>query len=53
MLRALGDDYGVLLMLEMSRIVDGKFARETIKIELLEIDFSEGREFHLAAGGGG
>ncbi|MEP5761659.1 MAG: heme NO-binding domain-containing protein [Litoreibacter sp.] len=53
MLRALGDDYGVLLMLEMSRIVDGKFARETIKIELLEIDFSEGREFHLAADGTG
>lgn len=51
MLRAIGDDYGALVMLDMVRTVDGAYSREVIKIELLEIDFAQGREFSLAASG--
>lgn len=51
LLRALADDYGVLVLLDMARTEDGDFAREVIKIELLELDFAEGRSFSLGAGG--
>ncbi len=46
-LRAMADDYGVLAFLEFQGRKD---AVETITIECVEIDFTEGRDFALAAG---
>lgn len=51
LLRALADDYGVLVLLDIGRVEESGLAREVIKIELLDIDFAEGRSFSLSAGG--
>ena len=50
LLRALADDYGALVLLDIGQAVDGNLAREVIKIELLDVDFAEGRSFSLCTG---
>lgn len=45
-LRTMADDYGALVLLDYLG-ADGK--TETISIDLLDHEFSEGRDFHLAA----
>ncbi|UWR34462.1 heme NO-binding domain-containing protein [Sulfitobacter sp. W027] len=45
-LRAMADDYGALVLLEHGGRSDGI---ETLKIILVEVDFSEGRRFELGA----
>lgn len=53
-LRALADDYGSLVLLDMDASKDdGGRVVETIKIELLEHEFASGRSFSLAAVGNG
>ena len=51
LLRALADDYGSLVLLDIGRSEFGDMAKEVIKIELLDVDFAEGRSFSLSAGG--
>jgi hypothetical protein len=48
MLRALADDYGALILMDIvsDRTDEGFF--ETLTIELLDIDFSQGRSFSLS-----
>ncbi len=46
-LRAMADDYGALVMLDM---VEQRADVEILKIALLEAAFAEGRRFQLAAG---
>ena len=45
-LRAMADDYGALVLLEHCGRAAGV---ETLKIILVEVDFSEGRSFELGA----
>ncbi|WP_394196961.1 heme NO-binding domain-containing protein [Litoreibacter albidus] len=48
-LRAMGDDYGALVVLNLARATrDGK-AAEWVTVELFEADFSSGRDFGLIA----
>lgn len=47
-LRAMADDYGALVLLDM---VDRKDNTEVLSIVVLETAFAEGRQFQLAAGG--
>lgn len=49
MLRSLADDYGALVLLEMTRPTDPD-VDGAISIALLETAFSEGRHFELGAG---
>jgi hypothetical protein len=51
LLRALADDYGALVLLDIGRTEHGTFSTEVIRIELLDVDFAEGRSFSLSAGG--
>lgn len=46
-LRAMADDYGALVLLDM---VERRDDVEVISISVLETAFAEGRDFHLAAG---
>ncbi|MCV6598114.1 MAG: heme NO-binding domain-containing protein [Mangrovicoccus sp.] len=45
MLRTMADDYGALVLLEYVGADNGK---ETISIKLLDQEFTQGRDFHLA-----
>lgn len=47
-LRAIADDYGALVLLEM---VEQRGDTEVLSIAVLETAFAEGRQFQLAAGG--
>ncbi|MBV1867073.1 MAG: heme NO-binding protein, partial [Marinosulfonomonas sp.] len=47
-LRAMADDYGTLALLEH---LGGNSGVETVKIQLLEMQFSAGRSFQLSSGG--
>lgn len=47
MLRAMADDYGALAVIDLAACGNGIAA---IAIELLDLDFAEGRRFDLAAG---
>jgi hypothetical protein len=46
-LRVMADDYGALAMLELENCESG---RETVRIQLIEADFADGRAFELGAG---
>ncbi|MBC7155980.1 MAG: heme NO-binding domain-containing protein [Rhodobacteraceae bacterium] len=46
-LRAMADDYGALAVIELAAAGNGTAA---IAVELLDLDFAEGRRFDLAAG---
>ncbi|MEO3416347.1 heme NO-binding domain-containing protein [Roseovarius sp. CAU 1744] len=46
LLRAMADDYGALVFMEVK---DSKGRRETVEIRLLETAFASGREFELGA----
>ncbi len=48
MLRALADDYGVLVLLDMEDANDGEAEYELLKVNLLETSFASGRSFSLA-----
>ncbi|WP_298261008.1 heme NO-binding domain-containing protein [uncultured Litoreibacter sp.] len=50
-LRAMADDYGTLVMLEVGRSFRSGEVLEVVKVELFEVDFTTGREFGLIAGG--
>lgn len=49
-LRAMADDYGTLVLLDCSSERTQNGYVETVKIEVLEKAFSDGREFKLAGG---
>lgn len=51
LLRALADDYGALVLLDMVRDSKKGQVNEVLTIELLEVDFTSGRSFSLAASG--
>lgn len=51
MLRAMADDYGALVLMDMVRDTRGDQCCEVLTIELLEVDFAKGRSFSLAASG--
>ncbi len=48
MLRALADDYGVLVLLDLEDANDGEAPYELLKVNLLETSFASGRSFSLA-----
>ena len=45
-LRVMADDYGALALLELER---GSAGRDTVRIQLIETDYSHGRTFDLGA----
>lgn len=47
---AMADDYGALVLTELEQKKDGGGVTEEITVELLEVAFSQGRSFDLAAG---
>lgn len=51
-LRAMADDYGALVMLDLGSAVRGDARIETVKIELFEAEFAAGRDFGLVAQSG-
>lgn len=46
-LRVMADDYGALALLDLESSENG---RETVRIQLIETDFADGRSFELGAG---
>ncbi|MEP2920017.1 heme NO-binding domain-containing protein [Sulfitobacter sp.] len=46
-LRVMADDYGALALLDLEDCEDG---RETVRIQLIKTDFTDGRRFELGAG---
>ncbi len=48
--KAVADDYGALVLTELDSEKNGDRITEHLKVELLEVSFSQGRDFKLAGG---
>lgn len=49
MMRAMADDYGTLVVLDLGGALRGGEVLEVVTVELFEVDFAVGREFGLIA----